>query len=98
MEKCICNDAVSCNYNRRSSHSESQAGAKKEVFFFALDQREFLNLSSFESRGKNSSKGGSIIGDCEEERKGVRNLVAGKTSTISISYAPERLLYGLSYY
>ena len=71
---------------------------QRRRYFFALDQREFLNLSSFESRGKNSSKGGSIIGDCEEERKGVRNLVAGKTSSISISYAPERLLYGLSYY
>ena len=42
---------------------------QRRRYFFALDQREFLNLSSFESRGKNSSKGGSIIGDCEEERK-----------------------------
>lgn len=29
----------------------------KKSRYFLLDQREFLNLSSFESRGKNSSKG-----------------------------------------
>ena len=56
----------------------SSAGKKSR--YFLLDQREFLNLSSFESRGKNSSKGevkrSEEFGCREEEYIHIRDSAA----------------------